>query len=127
MKYGAGWIVLENRYPEPSEVILSVISPRRSPSHVAQYIEQLYVDRHASIRERLEYKKSPKNYPYRTRIGLYSGIMYCGQSPVLHAIYAHKIGFFSDKLEFTYKVLLHEDPQGFPVFDTKTRSIAVDV
>ena len=127
MNYGAGWIVLENKYPETSQVILSVISPRRSSTYVSQYIEQLYVDRHASIRERLEYKKSPKNYPYRTKVGLYSGIMHCGQSPVLHGIYAHKIVLSGDQLDFSYKILVREDSRNTPIFEDRRQAIPVDV
>ncbi len=127
MNYGAGWIVLENRYPSRSEIVLSIISARRSASYVAQYIEQLHVDRHASIRERLEYKKSPNNYPYRTHIGLYTGIMHCGQSPVLHGIYADKISLAHDNLHFTYKILVREDSGCSPIFESKRRSLSVDV
>ena len=127
MNHGAGWIVIENMYPEPTEIVLSVISARRSAAFVAQYIEQLYVDRHASIRERLEYKKSPTRYPYRTKIGLYSGVMYCGQSPVLHAIYAQQISLGSETLDFTYRFLVREEPRGTPIFESKRRSVRVDV
>ncbi|MBL8261568.1 MAG: hypothetical protein JNM58_04015 [Xanthomonadaceae bacterium] len=127
MQYGAGWIVLENLYPEPVERLVSVVSPRRSSGQVAQLIEQLYVDRHGSIRERLEYKKSPKNYPYRTHVGLYSGVMHCGQSPVLHAVYAHKISLKDGLLDFTYKVLVREESGHIPVFEDRRRTIAVDV
>jgi hypothetical protein len=127
MNYGAGWIVLENRYPEVSQTVLSVISARRSSAYVAQYIEQLYVDRHASIRERLDYKKSGKNYPYRTQVGLYSGVMHCGQSPVLHGIYAHKIMLSGNQLAFTYKILVRQDPLHTPVFESRRQVIPVDV
>ena len=127
MNYGAGWIILENRYPEASKLVLSVISPRRSSAFVAQYIEQLYVDRHASIRERLEYKKSRKNYPYQTQTSIYSGIMHCGQSPVLHGIYAHKILLSGNQLDFTYKILVREDPPHTPVFESRRQVVPVDV
>jgi hypothetical protein len=126
MDYGAGWIVLEDKYPESSKVILSVISPRRSSTYVAQYIEQLYVDRYASISERLEYKKSPKNYPYRTNVGLYSGIMHCGQSPVLRGIRAQKIVLNRDQLEFTYKILVREDSRNTPIFESRRQVVPVD-
>ena len=93
---------------------------------MAQYIEQLYVDRYGSIRERLEYKKSPKNYPYRTHVGLHSDVMHCGQSPVLHAVRAHKIELKNGLLDFSYKVLVREDPGHVPVFEDRRRTIAVD-
>jgi hypothetical protein len=98
-------------------VLISIIAPRRSPQFVAKYIEQLYVDRYASIRERLNYKKSPKNFPYRTHIGLYSGVMHCGQDPVLHALQSDRIMLAGNELTFTYKILVREDPGHIPVFE----------
>ena len=108
MNYGSGWIVIEGKYPRTTSVLISIIAPRRSPQFVAQYIEQLYVDRYASIRERLNYKKSPMNFPYRTQIGLYSGVMHCGQDPVLHALQSDRIVFTGNELTSTYKILLRK-------------------
>ena len=127
MKYGPGWIVLEGKYPRSRDALVSVISPRRSSSSISKHIEQLYVDRYASMIERLEYKKSPNNFPYRTQVGLYSGIMHCGQNPVLHAIYAEQIVLDGSQLTFSYKILLREEPRGTPIFESKRKSISVHV
>jgi hypothetical protein len=126
MNYGPAWIVIEESYHRASRRLVSVISPRRAAGDVARYIEQLYVDRFASVHARLAYKKSRKHATYPTERGVYQGIMHCGQDPVFHAIYAHRVELTGKSLVFGYKILVKVEEPTRPVFEERQQSLELD-
>jgi hypothetical protein len=127
MNYGAGWIILEESYREGTKKLLSVLSPRRTAKDVSAFVEQLHIDPHGSIRERLEYKQSRKVAAYNTMLDGFGGVMRCGHEPHLTGIYAHKIVLRKGQLEFTYRIATNRNKGPLEVtFEERPQSIAVD-
>ena len=103
MKHGSGWVVLEEGTETP-KTLVTILPPRRPVAAVAAHVEQLYVDRHSSIGERLAYKKSRKGYPYAPMVDPYSCIIHCGDNPWLVAFPARSIELRQNVLSFAYRL-----------------------
>ena len=127
MNYGAGWIILEESYREGTTKLLSILSPRRTAKDVSAFVEQLHIDRHGSIRERLEYKKTRKAAAYAPMLDGFGGVMHCGHEPHLTGIYAHRIVLRNEQLEFTYRIATNRDKGPLEVtFEERQQSIPLD-
>ena len=109
MNYGTGWVIFEESYREGTKKLVSILSPRRTPKDVSAFVEQLYIDRYGSIRERLGYKKSRKAAAYTPMMDGFGGVMHCGHEPYLVGIHAHKIVLRDGQLEFTYRIATNRD------------------
>lgn len=103
MNHGPGWIILEDG-TGVERTLVSILPSRRTPTNVAEYVEQLYVDRSYSISERLGYKKSRKNSQYAATIDQYSCIITCGHNPFLSAFPARAIELTGNALTFWYRL-----------------------
>lgn len=127
MNHGAGWIIFEESLNQGSRRLLSVLSPRRTPRDVASFIEQLYVDSHCSIRERLQYKKTRKSAAYTPQLDDYGGVMHCGHDPFLVGIYAHKILLRESTLQFVYRIVVGRSESSLQAsYEERQQSLAVD-
>lgn len=102
MKHGPGWIILEDGGAERK--LISILPARKSAAYVAEYVEQLYVDRSSSIAERIEYKKSRARAAYPATIDQYSRIVNCGHMPFLSAFPAFEIELNGNSLTFWYRL-----------------------
>lgn len=126
MNYGAGWVIFEVSHRGGTRKLLSILSSRRTPKDVIAFVEQLYMDRHGSIRERLEYKKSRKAAAYSPMLDGYGGVMHCGHEPHLVGIYAQKIVLRDGQLEFTYRIATNRDKGSLNMkFEEQQQSLAV--
>ncbi len=84
------------------------------------------MDRHGSIQERLEYKKSRKATAYSPMMDGYGGVMHCGHEPHLVGIYAKKIVLQDGQLEFTYRIVTNRDKGPLDVkFEDRQQSLVV--
>jgi hypothetical protein len=124
MKHGPGWIVLEEGLERP-KLLVTILPSRRSVTDVAAHIEQLYIDRHSSISERLAYKKSRKHATYVPMIDSYSCIIHCGHNPWLVAFPARSIELHNNVLSFTYRLPIAREGAA-TVFETRRQSITID-
>ena len=94
--------------------------------YVQKYMEQMYVDRFASIEEKIAYKKNPKSWPYRANMQEnYSGIIDCGHDSIMMAYYCHKLDLKNGVLKYTFKTLKGRTNDLHPIFEEITRSINV--
>lgn len=127
LNYGKGWVIFEDSYREKTRKLVSILSPRRTPEDVKVFVEQLYIDRYGSIRERLEYKKSRKSTAYPAMFEGYGGVMHCGQEPHLVAIFARSIVLRDELLEFTYQIAMNrtEGPTKLR-FEERQQTLVVD-
>ena len=124
MKHGHGWVVLEQGTDTP-QTLVTILPSRRPVNDVAAHIEQLYVDRHSSINERIDYKKSRKRAAYTSMIDPYSCIIHCGHNPWLVAFPARSIELNHNVLSFSYR--LPVKPAGIDtVFENRRLAINVD-
>jgi len=118
MNVGKGWLIIEESGHKDTKSLVSMISPRRSGSYVQKYMEQMYVDRFASIEEKIAYKKKPESWPYRANVQKrYSGIIDCGHDPILVAYYCHKICLGNGFLKYSFKILKGETIDRRPIFE----------
>jgi hypothetical protein len=126
MNYGPGWVIFEEFYRAGIRQLVSILSPRRTSKDISAFIEQLYIDRHGSIRERLEYKKSRKAAAYTPMMDGYGGVMHCGHEPYLVGVRARKIVLRDGQLEFTYLIATNRDKGPLEVkFEERQQSLAV--
>lgn len=128
MNYGAGWIILEESYHQKTRKLVSILSARRTARQVAEFMQQIYVDRTGTVLERLDYKKSPKAAAYKVESDRLTNPLYIGHDPTLFGIRAHKILLKGETLEFRYKIL--SNPQADPlraIFEERSQSLLVDV
>lgn len=127
MNVGKGWIIIEKSVHKDTKSLVSIIRPKSSGSYVREYMEQMYVDKFASIEEKIAYKKNPESWPYRAVNihNLYDGVIACGHDPILMAYYCHKLNLKNGVLEYTFKTLRGQTNNLCPIF--KEIACRVDV
>ena len=113
MNHGPAWIIFEESHKRDSRALISILSPRRSQHDVARFMEQIYVDRHASIKERIQYKKSRNSATYRPVAD--HQVLHCGHDPFLVGVYARQTTISGNVLEFRYRIVVRRtvDPRNF--------------
>ena len=126
MNIGKGWLIIEESVHKDTKSLVSIISPRRTESYVQKYMEQMYVDRFASIEEKIAYKKKPESWPYRANTQKhYSGIIDCGHDPIMMAYYCHKLNLKKGVLKYTFKTLKGQTNDLRPIFEEIACSVDV--
>ncbi|MCX5883246.1 MAG: hypothetical protein NTU74_16050 [Deltaproteobacteria bacterium] len=121
-----GWLIIEESVHNDTKTLISIISPRRTGSYVQKYMEQMYVDRFASIEEKIAYKKKPASWPYRANMpNNYSGIIDCGHDPIMMAYYCHKINLKNGVLKYTFRTSKGQSTDLRPIFEEITRIMVV--
>lgn len=126
VNHGSGWIIFEESYHKRTRKLMSILPARRNGRFVADFMEQLYTDRHASLSERLRYKKNPKLPMFRAIVDLYNGPIHVGHDPFLVGLYAHKITLDGNVLGFQYKIATNRDDPFNPVFEDRFQSLQVE-
>ena len=119
MNMGKGWLIIEESVHKDTKALVSIIRPRCPVRYVQKYMEQMYVDKFASIEEKIAYKKKPESWPYRANLLAppYSGIIDCGHDPILMAYYCHKLHFKNGILKYTFKTLKSQSTDLRPLFE----------
>lgn len=67
---------------------MSVLSARRNQRFVVQFMQQLYVDKFASIEDRLAFKKSSSSYPLDPMQDRFYPMIHLGHNPFFVGIHA---------------------------------------
>ncbi len=103
MKLGKGWVIIEEHFHTQEFFLISIISARRSLSYIQKYMEQIYVDKFASINEKFTYKKNRENLPaYQCNYD--HGILSVGHEPTFRGCYCDKFEIIDENtLEISYK------------------------
>ncbi|MBE7460112.1 MAG: hypothetical protein HS112_06275 [Zoogloeaceae bacterium] len=111
MDAGKAWVILEEHFHSDERRLLSIVSPRKTTSYVVDLMEQMYVDKFASITERITYKKDRKKSAFRMEEYERRGptTLSCGHEPTFRAYFCHKLKLDGDKLIFVYRVLREEN------------------
>ncbi len=65
MNLGTGWVIIEESFHSTEKRLVSIISARKCQKYVRDFMEQTYVDKFASINEKLSYKKNRKQSPFK--------------------------------------------------------------
>lgn len=127
MNPGKGWLIIQESVHKDTKSLISIISPRRTGSYIQKYMEQMYVDRFASIEEKIAYKKNPESWPYRAHMvtPLYQGVIDCGHDPIMMAYCCHILKLKNGVLEYTFKTLRGQTDDFRPIFKEIVRSINV--
>lgn len=126
MNYGRGWVVIEQYFHSRERRLISILPPRRTKKDVARYVEQTYVDRHASVREKLSYKKGSELPAYQVPDNILDSVMHCGHEPFFVCIYSHKIVLKGHLIEFEYEVCVNNDPMA-PKYERRSESLEVEL
>lgn len=126
MNHGAGWIVFEEFHREGTRRLLSILPARRNQKDVISFVQQIYVDRFASIDEKLSHKKHPESSPFNVLFDAGSRTIHVGDEPVYVAIYAHKIVLRENIVKFHYRIAVNRGDPFNPVFEQRYQSITAD-
>lgn len=126
MKHGPGWVILEEHHPEGGKRLLSVLSPRKSTQFVVQFMQQLYVDRYATIGDCLAFKKSTRSYSLDPMLDRYYPMIHLGHNPFFVGIRALDIELVANRLVFTYKIATDTSDPYRPIYEPRSQSITVD-
>ena len=112
-KMGAGkaWVILEEHFHSGERRLLSIVSPRKTVSYVCDFMEQMYIDKFASIHEKITYKKDRKKSALRMEEYEQRGptTLSCGHDPTFRAYSCHRLKLDGNKLIFTYRVFRKEN------------------
>lgn len=105
MKAGKSWLIFEEHFHTRERRLNSIVSPRKTPRYICDLMEQIYVDKFASIREKLIYKKDRKKSAFVMEKHEQRGptIFSCGHEPVFRAYYCDSIELNGCELKFTYR------------------------
>lgn len=125
MNQGAGWIVFEESHHEGTRRLLSILPARRNRKEVVFFLQQTYVDRFASLAEKISYKKHPKSSPFSVLADAYGGPISVGHEPFYVAIYARKIVIRDNLLVFRYRIATNRDDPFEPRFEQRCQSLSV--
>ncbi len=107
MNLGAAWIIVEESFHNTERHLVSIISARKKHEYIRDFMEQRYVDKFASVDERIAYKKNRKQSPFRIENYEITGtIISCGHDPIFNAYYCHKLMLAENTLTFTYRVFI---------------------
>jgi hypothetical protein len=124
MKHGPAWVLFEESYQTSSRKLLSIQSSRRTPGDIISFMEQLYVDRFASMAERLQYKKSRKTTICSPVAD--GHVIHCGHDPFFVGIRASQTDLREGVLEFTYRIIIRRSSEPLD-FETKEKSQVLHV
>lgn len=128
MNYGSGWVVIEQYFHSGERRLVSILPPRTNKSEVARYVGQAYVDTHASVREKLTYKKGNEQLPaYAVSENAFDSVMHCGHEPFFVCFYSQKITLNKDLVKFQYKICVNHDDLLAPRYEVRTQSIGAEV
>jgi len=116
MGAGKGWVLVEVFSHINEKRLLSVLSPRKTPDQVRQYVEHRYVDAYGSTQEKIAYKKRRNSWPYPAEAidRLYPYIIQCGHEPFFMAMYCYQLKLKNNKLSFWYKHLTGQEADQRP-------------
>lgn len=89
-------------------------------------MRQLYVDKFATIEERLAFKKSSSSYPLYPIQDHFYPIIHLGHNPFYVGIRALDLRLEDSVLTFTYKIAVDTSDPFRPVYEPRSQSIAVD-
>lgn len=126
MIHGPAWVVFEENHPSGTRRLLSILSPRRSQHLVVQFMQQLYVDRFASLEDRVAFKKSPFGYAVEPIQDRFCPIVHLGHNPFFVGIRAIDIRLAENALEFTYRIATDTSNPFQPIYEKRIQSIVVD-
>ena len=116
---GKAWIIHSEDTSGGSIELISILSPRKTIRHVAEYVEQSYVDRFASIEEKIAYKKKRSNWPYPAEILQPAYVVSCGFGPYYLAHHCHHIRVDGNWLIGEYRFVKAIDADLKPIEFTK--------
>lgn len=92
MNLGTGWVIIEESFHSTEKRLVSIISARKCQKYVRDFMEQTYVDKFASINEKLSYKKNRKQSPFKIEKYEQTGTtISCGHDPMFRAYYCHQL------------------------------------
>ena len=102
---GKGWVILEESFHTEEKKLIAILSPRKTTTFVANYIEQIYVDRFAYFVEKISFKKNRENSPFKIERGMINGTTIShGHDPIYNAYYSHKLERNGDLLLFHFNI-----------------------
>ncbi len=111
MHLGRAWIILEEHFHSGEKRLLSIVSPRKTARFICEFMEQMYVDKFASVHEKITYKKDRKKSAFRMEKYEQMGptTFSCGHDPTFRAYYCHRLTLAGERLMFKYRVFKDEN------------------
>ena len=103
-KLGKGWIIIEEHIRTEECFLISIINARKGKQYIREYIEQIHVDKFASINEKFIYKKHRNNLPAYKEDNYRGNILSVGHEPIFRGYYCDSFKIIDDDtLEFSHK------------------------
>jgi len=115
MDAGKAWVILEeDPYHSGERRLVSIVSRRRGIEYVCDLMEQMYVDKFASLDERITYKKDRKRSAFRMEEYQRRGptILWCGHEPTFFAYRCHSLKVEGNTLFFWYYGMFRNENGG---------------
>jgi len=88
-------------------------------------MQQLYVDKFASLEERIAFKKSVHTFPFEPMRDPFSQIIHLGHSTVFIGIRATELVLSEHELKFTYKIATDTKDALRPIYQFRSQAIFV--
>jgi hypothetical protein len=116
-KLGKGWIIIEEHFHTQESFLISIINARKGKQYIQEYIEQIHVDKFASINEKFVYKKNRKNLPAYQEHN-YQNMASVGHEPTFRGYFCEEFKIIDENtLEFS-----HTTKNGTSIKRTKVNS-----
>lgn len=111
MDAGKGWVILEEHFHSGERRLVSIVSPRKTIGYICDLMEQMYVDKFASLGERITYKKDRKRSAFRMERYQQRGptILSCGHEPTFRAYRCQRLNVEGNCLVFRYRMIREEN------------------
>lgn len=125
MNTSKGWLIIEEYFHEGTESVVSIISPKKGFNYILEYAEQMYVDRFASINEKIAYMKKPKSSAFKIEKPLDKNCFSFGNDPTFRVYRCHKLILKGKKLTYTYNYMIFKDEErrDKPILNENTETI----
>jgi len=125
MNLGSGWLIIEESPHTGDRTLISILSSRKQESYVQDYMEQRYIDKFASLEEKIAYKKNPKSWPYPAQpvTPLFPSVLSCGHDPIFMTYRCHKLKQKNGEIIYVFKTLKGQTKDLRPIIQENTRKI----
>ncbi len=85
------WLIYSSDISTDTQTLVSLLRPSMTSAAVAKYVEQTYVDKYASVEEKIAYKKHPASWPYPAKVQQPTNTITCGFGPIYIGIHCYKL------------------------------------
>ena len=114
MNLGTGWVIIEESFHSTEKRLVCDHQCSKVSEYVRDFMEQTYVDKFASINEKLSYKKNRKQSPFKIEKYEQTGTtISCGHDPMFRQILLRPVETHRKILIFRCRIFKVISSNGF--------------